>query len=504
MRIGLFIRLILAVLPFTAAGCADSISDFRATSSGFAWTAEDLATSPYERGKEHYAAGRYGLAVKQFEAALGQDSRSVEALNGLAAAFDRLQRFDLAERYYLRALGVDPENAQTLNNMGFSYLMQKRYDLALTYLRNAEAMDPKNALIHGNVQQAEVGLDLGSQAFVASAVDAVDAFNSLEIEPRTTVLRTKPDAALAGPADDLPSKIKIEAVTSHGGDVWIERTSPTVQTLITRPSQELLAAMRDAKLPTRIANFRSQAAVAKLQTQPAPWQTTNLLIAETVVERDLSGSVGRDQLAGDLADSPASAPSVAVQIVQLPPLTGGGSDGLHDPILASLPQLSAAVVEGPVMSDAGVAPVAPVQVAMLPALDPASQETAEPSPAGSAKNEAPFAPPSGREMPVIEVSNGAGRLKMAFRMSVFLEEQGVSIGRLTNADNFRHQETVIYYRTEWLQKAQELAALLPANVTLEAAPNQRSDIRIRLGGDLLRFDQGLFYANRESSDPPTG
>ena len=121
----------------------------------------------------------------------------------------------------------------------------------------------------------------------------------------------------------------------------------------------------------------------------------------------------------------------------------------------------------------------------------------------SAGRTVPPSQPNSDELPLIEVSNGAGRLKMAFRMSGFLREKGIDVGRLTNADHFSHQETVIYYQTEWLQKAQELAALLPAEVELEAAPNQRSDVRIRLGGDLLEFDQGLFYANRESSSKPT-
>jgi hypothetical protein len=93
---------------------------------------------------------------------------------------------------------------------------------------------------------------------------------------------------------------------------------------------------------------------------------------------------------------------------------------------------------------------------------------------------------------------------MAFRIGQFLDSEGLSAKRLTNAEHFRHQETVIFYRREWLRKARALAAQLPVEVRLEAAPNQTSDIRIRLGGDLLNFDQGLFYASRESSIEPTG
>ncbi len=72
----------------------------------------------YGRGKLHYNAGQYGLAVKHFRSAVDREPGSVEALNGLAASYDRLGRYDLATKYYGRALGADPESPQTLNNIG--------------------------------------------------------------------------------------------------------------------------------------------------------------------------------------------------------------------------------------------------------------------------------------------------------------------------------------------------------------------------------------------------
>lgn len=91
----------------------------------------------YARGKAALAAGRHGLAVLHFRAALRQEPRSVAALNGLGAAFDRLGRFDLSEQVYGQALAIDPRAATTLNNQGYSYYLQGRYDLAAAYLRDA-------------------------------------------------------------------------------------------------------------------------------------------------------------------------------------------------------------------------------------------------------------------------------------------------------------------------------------------------------------------------------
>ena len=93
---------------------------------------------------------------------------------------------------------------------------------------------------------------------------------------------------------------------------------------------------------------------------------------------------------------------------------------------------------------------------------------------------------------------------MATRIGNLLRSEGLSVERLTNAEHFSHQETVIFYRREWIRQAQDLAGHFPVEVSLDVAQDQTTDIKIRLGGDLLNFDQGLFYANRESSDEPTG
>ena len=83
---------------------------------------------------------------------------------------------------------------------------------------------------------------------------------------------------------------------------------------------------------------------------------------------------------------------------------------------------------------------------------------------------------------------------MAARIRDFLEAKGVVAKRLTNADHFRHQETTIYFRSGWRSYAEDLAQMLPAVIDLDGHPTQESDVRLELGGDLLDFDRGLYYA----------
>ncbi len=107
-------------------------------------------------------------------------------------------------------------------------------------------------------------------------------------------------------------------------------------------------------------------------------------------------------------------------------------------------------------------------------------------------------------LPVVEVSNGTGRLDMAARLRGYLEAKGIVVKRLTNAKDFRHQETVIFYRNGWRAYAEKLARMLPAVIDLDGRPEQESDVRLELGGDLLEFDRGLYYAIKRSNGANRG
>ena len=138
-------RFVAVFASLALAACADLTEDGRYSELSF-----------YGRGKFHYDAGQFGLAVKHFRSAVDREPGSVKALNGLAASYDRLGRYDLATKYYGRALGADPESTQTLNNIGYSYLLQKRFDLAVAYLRDAHSRDRNDPVIQANRMVAEV------------------------------------------------------------------------------------------------------------------------------------------------------------------------------------------------------------------------------------------------------------------------------------------------------------------------------------------------------------
>lgn len=93
----------------------------------------------------------------------------------------------------------------------------------------------------------------------------------------------------------------------------------------------------------------------------------------------------------------------------------------------------------------------------------------------------------------VEVSNGNGVNGMAARVREYLRGRGGSVVRLTNAEHFQYEHSVIYYRSGRRQQLEGLMATLPLqNVSLlesdELAANV--DVRVLLGRDYIPYDAG--------------
>jgi Tfp pilus assembly protein PilF len=89
---------------------------------------------------------------------------------------------------------------------------------------------------------------------------------------------------------------------------------------------------------------------------------------------------------------------------------------------------------------------------------------------------------------LVEISNGAGRTKLAARTRQFMGQEGVPVGRLTNAEHFNFGTSTIFYRKGYGDKAREIADMFPMPMDLKAIDNQRAHIRVLLGADSLDFD----------------
>jgi hypothetical protein len=533
---------------------------------------EFVDLSAYERGKLHFNAGQFGLAVNHFQSAVRREPASVEALNGLAATYDRLGRYDLSARYYERALAADPESTQTLNNIGYSYLLQERFDLAVAYLRDAQSRDRKDPVVLANRKAAEV------------------SYREADLKRSAEAARTGRFATTQAPVSS------VQVASNRHVKPWIERTAPKVQTLVTQPQLALLGAVEEVGIDPQLAAYRPQQptaaellpdhAVAPMTLDARPSPERGEVVHQEVGSAPTvpDGPGAPDQLRGvpvtglatpevtiasldplpvwegvavegsGGADSALAAGPVAGSVVSMDP---GPQESL-DAIARSMPEAQAklpdridathsAPIEAIVaslapsrdLSDVAPGQGQPASVATteliapevaLSDLDPLDaledgvleaengypQEAAGVAPAevevanlstvvpGAKRIDAGPAVTVAASLPWVEVSNGTGRLDMAARIRDHLEAKGIAVKRLTNARHYRHQETIIFYRSGWRAYAENLARMLPAVIDLDGHDGQASDVRLELGGDLLEFDRGLYYAVKRSNDANRG
>ncbi len=539
--------------------------------------------SAYERGKLHFNAGQFGLAVNHFQSAVRREPGSVEALNGLAASYDRLGRYDLSARYYERALVADPESIQTLNNIGYSYLMQERFDLAVAYLRDAHSRDRKDAVVLANRKVAEVSYQ---DADLKRSDEEARAKRLATPAPS----RSRPQVAAQPPVSAAP------AASSRRVKPWIERTAPRVQTLVTQPQVALLGAVVETGIDPQLAAYRPQQPKA---SELLPDHVAAPMVADAQPSLQPGEAVRQEVRSAPMAPDASRTPDQPRSVPVTAPVTGLAPVEMTIASLDPLPALEGVLAEGSGSADdaleagpitdsvvpvgpgpqaslganprllpeardridgAGLAPVEVIVASLEPSRDlsdvapsqglPASvattesiapevalsdldpldafedsvleaengspQEAAEMEPAevvvanlGTVVSDAPridagAAIAVSASLPLVEVSNGTGRLDMAARIRNHLEAKGVVVKRLTNAENYRHQETIIFYRSGWRAYAENLARMLPAVIDLEGRPGQESDVRLELGGDLLEFDRGLYYTVKRSNGANRG
>ena len=498
--------------PLVLAACAGGGDNF-AQDGG----SGEAPKTPHELGIYHFSAGQYGLAVTQFRKAMKANPNSVESLNGLGAAYDRLGRYDLAENNYRRALAIDPSSPQTLNNLGYSYMLQGRYDLAYSYLESADQVAGGDPVVQVNRDKAEKALEKSLQNGTLAQGNSY---------------RTAPAA-------------QGQLAESEIATMWVERTSPAVQTLITKPSAEFVSAISTSGVSPETVSYQEKSvrepiSIASRQVAEVPGlhevdeglaRGEGGLSGEPVAEVRTAAPLSQSTL-NILNDLPDVVPQVAAvvpveqaeieewQPAKVDVLAGADpiADDLSD-LGAGMPVQIAAADAGPAEQPLEVVAEEPrvinqVQLAAAELMEPAAEEgissagqiaALPPGPLQTKETISPDAEPIAvpvqaalqtSEEPRIEVSNGAGRRHMAKRMKGYLETRGLRIDRLTNARHFAHMQSTIYFREEWRVFAMGLAATLPVQVRLVPVRDQDSDLRVELGGDLLDFDRDLLYGHQ--------
>lgn len=102
--------------------------------------------------KVQFRQGNYGHSATLYKRAAEASPRDAIALAGLAASYDRLQRFDLADRIYAELYPLTGGTAQYYNNVGYSYMLRGDLASARTNFLKAYDRDPENLVVANNLK----------------------------------------------------------------------------------------------------------------------------------------------------------------------------------------------------------------------------------------------------------------------------------------------------------------------------------------------------------------
>ncbi|MDX8406626.1 MAG: LytR C-terminal domain-containing protein [Mariprofundus sp.] len=232
---------VLFVCLLLVGGCSSRTAFLNSIQSVFRVQSDrssQIRPDKHALGKQYFLDGRYGLALDMFLAEQARNSRSIPALNGIAACYDQLKRYDLALIYYYKALQLQPDSFETLSNLGYSFILQERTREARSVLQLALYANPQSARIKQQLAFLEEPPEqpLAGGAMVVypvlpsdktgpSATGSVDSFARASL-PQLKQGQTKP-AGMRGKIEvsngnGSPGNARLLAryLKSHGERVW--------------------------------------------------------------------------------------------------------------------------------------------------------------------------------------------------------------------------------------------------------------------------------------------
>jgi Flp pilus assembly protein TadD len=105
--------------------------------------------------RAHFRNKDFGYSAALYKRAVELSPKDPEGYIGLAASYDRLQRFDLSDRVYAALYDLSGASVQYHNNRGYSYLLRGDLRAAMSSFREARKIDPDNVVVANNIRIVE-------------------------------------------------------------------------------------------------------------------------------------------------------------------------------------------------------------------------------------------------------------------------------------------------------------------------------------------------------------
>jgi tetratricopeptide (TPR) repeat protein len=392
--------------------------------------------------------GKHPEAIQEFIKVISIDPAYVKAYNGMGISYDFLKDFPQAVACYQKAIQLNPNLDYIQNNLGYSYLLQGKFDEAISALKRAVALNEGERRLHNNLGLAYASsgqLDLALNEFKLAGEPSRAHYN---------VARFYQEKGLFQLAQfHYATALKLDPSFSYAR-VALNAVNVLARIFGQIPQEEKLKD-EDEKEPEAFL-------FGKIEPEKPDSSTFSVNCERSTPQSDLP--VGRSDWNGEMDEeqihlSDATARTEFHDV----PLRTGEPQKFQEPVSLEKPSMK---------TEASLS------------LD----QSREDKPSTSLKGIG------------IEISNGNGMNGMARRVGHYLTERGIEVNRLTNASQFNHSETKLYYQKGYQEAASHLAEQLPIpNEMKEEKRFERPNIRIKvlIGKDLVPYDK-LFREDKRS------
>jgi tetratricopeptide (TPR) repeat protein len=425
----------------------------------------------YELALHFLSMHKHRIAIQVLNEVVGLDAGHADAHNALGLSYDSLGDFEAARDHYQKALAISPDMDQAYNNLGYSYLLDGQFLQAIEALHQAIALNGRNARYCRNLGLAYLKINEVEMAALAFQV-ADGRASAGSLTPRLGKREKK--------AHQIDTQRQPEArANSHTPSPKPqtgEFSPPSTRASGARPS---IMVQREQEKISRASEYALYAELSKASPKMAVLKTGSPA-AEFPLPEAFGQEIGVEVSNGN--GVPRMARSVRNHLRRKG--TNGHRFRLTNADHFRYPKTIIYYRSGFQQQAQWIKSLLPELQFMGPMVEAPLHRDPIRLLIGKDLSRSRLAPKVNVQ---VDVTNGNGVSGMAKRVGELLARKGFFIGRITNADHFGYDRTLIFHGRGIDKEAEQVAAALPlrAGLKLVEVNSAGARIQVRFGADMV-------------------
>jgi Flp pilus assembly protein TadD len=436
-------------------------------------------TAKYDLARHFQRMGSHVIAIEALTEILSANPRYVQAHNAMGYSLDCIGDYSNARQHYKAAIALNPELDYAYNNLGYSYILAGDYRSAIVALEKAVTMNESNQKYIKNLGYAYF-MD-GKPAMAENAFGRLDDPHVVE--------RIRKQLGLVSPTNQVVDAGRTQNLPSPGGQTETrknERSEQSGKTYVNAPVVDDLT---------------------YLPLLPYTPEADDLTYLPPISETDPTSRVRdasldviidpMDFLVADGADEPEGGHTAVIEVSngngvrRMAAMVGDflKRNGMHVTRLTNADHFGHARTV--IYYREGYYDEAWQVQRLLPGLPDqghlvAARLDREPVRVLIGQDLVAFHAAMVRDVDV-EITNGNGVDGMAGRLGRRLRREGFRVGRLTNANHFDYQKTVLFYGKGKADQAMLIADVLPGGgrVRMVELDQTGMHVQVLMGADMV-------------------